>query len=311
VASTEAWAAALTLPLTLGPDWWLAGRALAMGLPISPCVLLFLSRPMRESISPSGKALVFGWWQVAAASIIAGTVIPGLSRAAAVPALAGMLVMAGAGLDATWSGTLGRGGRRILLAVVCGLLSAWLIALMYGSYLWLLVFPYYRAVGFAVLLLGISALVLGWRAIEIGDSRRPVLALVFLAVALKVAHWGYYVPEWNYRHGQGAWGRAIGQWLLPNWTLYTLHDWPPDLAFAVGRQVRQLPTPQHLAYPSSREAKHVLLLQSEFDHWPASAPHLLKVASFQDREGNTRILARTTGALLTPSGTLYSDDSQP
>ena len=138
-----------------------------------------------------------------------------------------------------------------------------------------------------------------------------MLAVGLLAVALKVAHWGYYVPEWNYRHGQGAWGRAIGQWLLPNWTLHTMHDWPPELAFAIGRQVRQLPTPEHLAYPAMREAKHVLLLQSEFDHWPATAPRLFKVASFQDRQGNSRILARTAGVLLTPSGTLHSDELHP
>ncbi|MGO9596945.1 MAG: hypothetical protein ACLP7Q_02865 [Isosphaeraceae bacterium] len=310
-ASTEAWAAALTLPLTLQPDWWLAARVLAMGLPISPCAILFLNRPVRESLSPTAKALLLGWGQVAAASMIAGTVIPGLSRAAAVPALAGMLVMAGAGLEAAWSGTLTRGGRRIFLALLSGLLTIWLITLMYGSYLWLLVFPYYRAVGIAVLVPGIAALVLGWRAIETGGSRRAVMAMVLLAVALKVAHWGYYVSEWNYRHGQGAWGRAIGQWLLPNWTLHTMHDWPPELAFAIGRQVRQLPTPEHLAYPATREAKHVLLLQSEFDHWPASAPKLFKVASFQDRQGSTRILARTAGVLLTPSGTLHSDESHP
>ena len=99
-----------------------------------------------------------------------------------------------------------------------------------------------------------------------------MVALVILTVCVKLVHWGYYVPEWNYRHGQGPWGRAIGQWLLPNWTLYTFHAWPEDLALATGRPVRQLLTPQHLAYPATTEARHVLLQQSEFENWPETRP---------------------------------------
>jgi hypothetical protein len=126
---------------------------------------------------------------------------------------------------------------------------------------------------------------------------------------LKLVHWGYYVPEWNYRHGQGPWGRAVGQWLLPNWTVYTFHDWPPDLAFAIGRPVFQLRSPQHLAFlPAAKQSKHVLLLESEFDHWPADAPALFKVATFHDQFGGRRVLARTAGVLMTPTGALYSED---
>ena len=138
--------------------------------------------------------------------------------------------------------------------------------------------------------------------------RRGLVALVLLTVCLKLVHWGYYVPEWNYRHGQGPWGRAIGQWLLPHWTIYTFHDWPPDLAFAIGRPVFQLRSPQHLAFPASDQSKHVLLLESEFEHWPDDAPGLSKVATFQDQSGERRILARTAAVLSTPTGVLYSDN---
>jgi hypothetical protein len=123
-------------------------------------------------------------------------------------------------------------------------------------------------------------------------------------------HWTYYVPEWNYRHGQGPWGRAVGQWLLPNWTVYTFHDWPPDLAFAIGRPVRQLRSPQHLAFLATEQSKHVLLLESEFEHWPADAPALFKVATFHDQFGGRRVLARTAGVLITPTGTLYSQGGE-
>ena len=54
------------------------------------------------------------------------------------------------------------------------------------------------------------------------------------------------------------------------------------------------------------QSKHVLLLDSEFDHWPADAPALLKVATFHDQFGGRRVLARTVGVLITPTGTLYS-----
>jgi hypothetical protein len=177
--------------------------------------------------------------------------------------------------------------------------------------LWTLVFPYYRPLGIAVLALGIAVLGLGWSACETGNCRRGQAALAILTISLKLVHWAYYVPESNYRHGQGPWGRAIGQWLLPNWTVYTFLDWPPDLAFAIGRPVRKLRSPEHLAYAPGPDAKHVLLLESEFQHWPEHAPRVFKVAEFHDREGRKRILARTEGRLITPSGLLLPNDESP
>ncbi|HMF35702.1 MAG TPA: hypothetical protein VKF17_03655, partial [Isosphaeraceae bacterium] len=82
----------------------------------------------------------------------------------------------------------------------------------------------------------------------------------------------------------------------------------PDLAFAIGRPVFQLRSPQHLAFPATNQSKHVLLLDSEFAHWPADAPALFKVATFHDQFGGRRVLARTAGVLMTPTGALYSHD---
>ena len=82
----------------------------------------------------------------------------------------------------------------------------------------------------------------------------------------------------------------------PRWPIYTIHTWRADLAFATGHRVRQLVSPQHLAYEPG-EARFVLLLDSEFENWPDEAPPLLKVASFQDEYGAARVLARTAGAL--------------
>jgi hypothetical protein len=90
--------------------------------------------------------------------------------------------------------------------------------------------------------------------------------------------------------------------------VYTFHDWPPDLAFAIGRPVFQLRSPQHLAFPATKQSKHVLLLDAEFAHWPADAPALFRVATFHDQFGGRRVLARTGCVLMTPTGALYSDD---
>ena len=121
-------------------------------------------------------------------------------------------------------------------------------------------------------------------------------------MALKLAHWGYYVPEWNYRHSQGPWGRAIGQWVPKRWTLYTFHEWPPDLAFFVKRPVRQLRSPQYLEYQAGPQSKFVLLQASEFENWPKSAPPITLVAKFLDQSADERILARTAGPVPPPLG---------
>ncbi len=91
-------------------------------------------------------------------------------------------------------------------------------------------------------------------------------------------------------------GCAVGQWVPPRWPIYVAHAWRPDFAFATEHPVRQLISPQHLAYQPG-EAKYALLLDTEFANWPANAAPLAKVATFLDEYGQTRVLARTPGPL--------------
>jgi hypothetical protein len=302
-ASPEALAAAVAWPFTRQAAWWFAPTLMSLGLPFAPCALLSISPVLRSAWSDPVRHRTIAWAQVAIACLVAGTVVPGLSGAAGVPALAGLAVVAAATLDSAWSGSLTGASRRRLLALGLGIVLIWSLILLYGEPFCLVMAPYYRPVGIMVLAVSGSAIALSWLALRRSNTRRAVVALGVLAMALKAAHLGVYVPERNYQHGQGPWGRAIGQWLLPNWPVYTIHEWPHELAFALGRPLRLIPTPQHLAYCGQKgHAKHVLLLQSEFEHWPEDAPRLNKVAQFEDRWGGRRVLARTEGVLFSPLG---------
>jgi hypothetical protein len=135
-----------------------------------------------------------------------------------------------------------------------------------------------------------------------GEVRWALGGIVVLSMALKLAHWGYWVPEWNYREGAGPWGRAIGQWVPEKHPVYVLHPWPADLAFAMNRPVRQLRMPQQINFQPGEGSKFVLLQDSEYAEyltWSEGWPRLLKVAEFEDREGLTkRILTRTDAPLI-------------
>jgi hypothetical protein len=126
-----------------------------------------------------------------------------------------------------------------------------------------------------------------------------------LVVSLKLAHWGIYVPEANYRLGKGPWGRAIGHWVLPSRPIHVVHAWPPDLLFHTGRPIRQLAAPELLKHRIQKEPAYVLLLPEDFARWPAGAPRLVKIREFQNESGfGTRILAHTEGVLpIRPPGT--------
>jgi hypothetical protein len=149
-----------------------------------------------------------------------------------------------------------------------------------------------------LLVLGVAAL--GASALGSASTRRGLVTVLLLAIGLKLAYWGYYAPEWNYRFSQGPWGRAIGQWIPRKWSVYTFVDWPPDLAFFIGRPVRQLRSPRFLDYLPGRECRFVLLRASEFANWPDHAPPLSLLARFQDQSGAERILARTPGLFPVP-----------
>lgn len=298
-------AAALAWPLTQSPDWTLGVEVVLLALPLSPFALLLLSPSLRTTIRENGTGMVFDWLQISAAAVVAGTVIPGLAMVCRTVSLVGVLLAAASALEAAWSGSLQTRTRRWFLGTVLTVTGVWMTVALYGGFLMTVVLPYYRPLGIVVLVLSIGVFGLAWRAVETHSARRSVAAMLLMTVCLKLVHWGYYTPEWNYRHGQGPWGRAIGQWLLPNWTLYTIHDWPEDLAWAIGSPVRQLHSPQHLEYPVSDESRYALLFESELENWPENGPKLMKVATFEDEDGRKRILARTAGVLYTHSGRVF------
>ncbi len=296
VAPAEAWAAALTLPLTEKPAWLLAPGVILLGLPWSPLAAIVLSRPMRASLTPRGRSLVIGWLQVAGACLLAGTLIPGIATAASVPALAGLAVASAAVCERMLLGIESNAARRWFAgsAVVLGLFWAVTVCAA-GGYLTAAV-AYYRGVAIILIVLGVPAACLAVFSASRRDVRGSWLAFLILAVSLKLAHAGYYVPEWNYRISQGPWGRAVGQWVPPKWPIYTTTAWRADLAFATEHPVHRLISPQHLQYQPG-EARYVLLLGAEFDNWPENAAKLNKVAEFRDEFDARRVLARTDGPL--------------
>ncbi|AMV37028.1 hypothetical protein [Planctomyces sp. SH-PL62] len=301
-------AAAMASPLTQKPVWAVPLGLFVLGMPLSPFALLLASGPLQRSLKQDGSGIELDWLRIGIASLIGGTIVPGLASASALPALAGLLVAAAAVLEAAWSGGLSPRARRAFFGIALALTVGWVFVAAYATFVMAIVFTYYRPIGVVLAFGSLIVAVLAWRSVETRSARRAVIGMLVLTACLKWLNWGYYTPEWNYRYGQGPWGRAIGQWLLPHWTIHTLHEWPEDLAWAVGRPIRLIHTPQHLAFPETSESRHVLLLESEFVNWPPSAPKLVKVASFEPPHpaGSRRILARTEGELLTPSGRLVS-----
>ena len=311
-ARVEAWAASLALPLTKGPAWTLIPWVAAFALPWSPFAILLVFRSVRGAWSEEVRSEVMGWLKVVAALAMAGTLIPGLGDACRVPMLFGLALASAAALDRVLGSleNLGTRPRRLFWTVAIATTLAWAavstplfgyVAAAIGAY---------RVLAVALVAFGLIAPIVA----GLGLARhRPALglaALVIVAASLKVAHWGIYVPEWNYRASQGPWGRAIGQWMPRRATLYfintttfddTIPDrdrWPADLAFHVGRSVRQLPAAEALDLEPASETPHFVLLHpSEFEHWPPSAPPIVHVRTLQDRSGEPRVLARTPGPL--------------
>ena len=292
----EAWASALCLPLTRGPDWTLALEVLALGLPWAPLAVLAASRTVREGWPEEARALVIGWLQASGAAILVGTLIPGLATAARLPAIAGLAVAAAAVLERAWAvEVLPTAARRALLAIAGVLVGVWaIVGGAYWSYT-IMRDGYYRSIAIGLLLMGATALIAAIVAVSCGRARWAIGAMAGVALALKVAHAGYFVPEHNYRLSQGPWGRAVGQWAPPRWPIYVLHDWPADFAFATGHPVRRLVDERQLADLPDPGPKFVLLLPEEYAHWRAGAPKLVKARTFLDEHMQTRILARTDG----------------
>ena len=242
-ATVEAWASAMTLPLTRRPELALPFGVVLLGLPWAPFAAIAAARSVRAAWPPAGRAWIVGWLKAAMACAIAGAAVPGLGPAARVVALAGVLIAAAAGLDVAWKRSMAAGPRRLFYLMSSAIVALWLVAMIFASFAWIVAMPYYRALGIVMGVVVIVVATLGWSALGWGNTRRSVVTMAVLAAAIKLAHWGYYAPEWNYRFSQGPWGRAIGQWLPRKWPIYTFNDWlPADLAFAIGRPIRQLPT---------------------------------------------------------------------
>ncbi len=166
VASVELWAAALTLPLTQRPELGLAfGVLFFLGLPWSPFSFLALSRSNRDAWPMEGRAWVTGWLQAALASLIAGSLVPGLGPAARVVALAGLLVVAAASLESVWRNALAPAARRAFFFLFSAVLTLWLIVMIYGCFIWILTMPYYRTLGIVMGLMIPVVIVLGWSAL--------------------------------------------------------------------------------------------------------------------------------------------------
>ena len=297
-APAEVWAASVALPLTQKPAVWLAPGVVALGLPWSPLAALFASRTVRDGWPEPGRALVVDWLKVAAACLLAGTVVPGLADAARAPALAGLAVAAAAVCERFLRGTAGvaAGARFGFFGWGVALALAWAVVCVLGGGYLAAAVAYYRAVSVVLIVLGLGTAGLAVASASKREARGLLLALFALAAMAKVAHWGYYAPEWNYRYSQGPWGRAVGQWLPARWPLYATHPWNADLAFATGHPVHQLLSPQHVGYLPG--GSHYLLLAGpEYENWPEQAPPLKVVARFEDEHGGTRVLVRTEGEL--------------
>jgi hypothetical protein len=297
LASTKAqvWAAALSLPLTQGSDWTMALGMIGLGLPWSPFALLGFSPRVRDAWAPGGRAYVVGWGQIALASLVVGTVVPGLAGAARMSALAGLAVVAAASWEAVLSSDRSTAARRWLHVASLAIVVGWTVGVgIWGTYLALAV-GYYRGLAMALISLAIVALFVGIASAWRGERRGTLAALVLVAISLKLAHWGHHVPEWNYRHSQAPWGRAIGQWLPPGATVNVLVGWPPDLIFAIGHPVRQLADPRLLPERPGPSPKFILLTGSEHANWQPSWPKIVPVAELQDEFGDGRVLARTEG----------------
>ena len=302
-APAEAWASALTLPLTQPSAWGLAATVLLAGFPWAPFTGLMACRSIRDGWVGSGRALVFGWLQVAGACLVVGSIVPGFAAAATVPALAGLAIVVAATWDRLWALGVGSpAARRAWGLLLLGVAGTWLaLVLLWGGYVGFAV-AYYRAVVIGCAALSVVGFGCAVAAVARSDARRGFAALVFVALAVKLAHWGYLVPELNYRASAGPWGRAIGQWVPEGHSLYTLHAWPTDLAYAINRPVRQLAGPQLVEFQPGKGSKFLLLSDSEYAEYQGYGdgwPKLVKVAQFEDEYGiGHRVLTRTEGPII-------------
>jgi hypothetical protein len=304
MSTAEAWASALALPIKQPSEWGLIFTVIGLGMPWTPFALLARHRTIREGWSNGSKPLVIGWLQVAGASLIVGTIVPGLAPSALIAALAGFSMVAACCWDRIWAASNElpeaaiRGAIRLSLIIS----TLWFLVVLGGGGFIGFAIAYYRATVIIVAILSFAGFLCSLHAARLGQVRWALGGILLVSVALKLAHWGFYVPEWNYRCGAGPWGRAIGQWVPEKHPVYVLHSWDADLMFAMNRPVRQLRTPGHLDFQPGKGSKFVLISDSEYAEyltWSEGWPRLLKVAEFEDELGlSKRILTRTDAPLI-------------
>ena len=299
--SAEAWAASIALPVTFRSGSSFPTIALSLCLPMALAAPAAFGSRVRQQWSPVRNHYVSGWWTVSAMCLFVGTILPQFSRAALLPVVAGCSVVSGhvwaTALKARTFQALGLAGR--WLALSTGLLVGVVVVAGIPMAVYVsMAIPYYRAVSLVwVALLAFTAMVCV-KGLVRGETRRVFASLVLLGLGLKLAHASIYVPEWNYRRGQGPWGRAVGQWVPEKWPIYTLHGWSTDFAYATGHNFRQLTHPRFLPDPSKTEngrPSFILLHPADFERWPKTAPPIVKVSEFYDQSGRNvrRVLART------------------
>lgn len=302
-APAAVWGESVLGPLRTPADWWAAPRVAVLALPWSPLVLLWLSKSVRNRLSDQQRRFVLGWSQAGAAASLVGSFVPGAGVAAV---SMGVVVLALLGAIAA-SLALGseinpRAVRASLILMVCLCLVWAAVAVPALSYLAVTV-AYYRELAVVLSILALASL--AFAVVGAWEVRRAwvIGAFLVVVVSLKAAHAGIYAVEWSYRLGQGPWGRAIGQWVPPRSRVYTFHAWPEHLAYATGRTVRQLVSPRWLEFVNEPSPHYVMLLASEFEHWPNDAPAIEKLRVFLDERGGERVLARTLSADAKPQET--------
>jgi hypothetical protein len=293
----EVWAAVVMLPLKQTESWKFGLWAIAAALPFAPLAVLAAVPSFRAGWDQAGRGMVSDWAKVAGVGLLAGTLMPGMAAVGVAMMFAGLVIGVAPVLDRMWATRLDGGARRtaaglsLMLGIVTGATAVYAGAYLAAGQ------PYYRVAGIALIVLGTLAALFALDSAWTGSTRGSVRALVLVALIVKVAYSGYYMPEMNYRFSKGPWGRAVGQHVPPGKTIYTFHDVSPALALATEHPVHRLREEIFLKVQPGSGPKFVLLQEAEFSHWPEIAPKIQKVRAFQDEYGGIRILARTEGPL--------------
>ena len=138
--------------------------------------------------------------------------------------------------------------------------------------MWCVAMPFYRVLGIVMGFLVLGVGILAYSALGIGKRRDVgMIAIIIDGRRTQAGSLGILRSRMELSPQPGPWARAIAQWVPRRWTLYTIHDWPPDLAFFIKRPVRQLRSPRFLEYQPGPDSKFVLLLPSELENWPDAA----------------------------------------